>query len=112
MLGWSIDEVGLAVAILGVRADVGSTIARDYRIFTRVAAVQHFDQSHVPVSKRAMMAVELQLVSLVVVVFLEPVACVVAVLSLIVGHLLHENRRCIWKSLCFCDVRFDILQQV
>ena len=112
LLGRSINEIGFTVAILGVRADVRSAIARDYRIFTCVATVKHFDQTYVPVSQRAVMTVELKLVSLVVEVFLKPVAGMVAVLSLIMGYLLHNNSRWIWISLRFSDESFDILQQV
>ena len=59
LLGWSINEIRLTVAILGVCADVGSAIACDHRIFSRVATMKHLDQAHVPVSKEAMMTVEL-----------------------------------------------------
>lgn len=112
LLGWSINEIGVTVAILGVFAYVGSAIASDHRILSCIAAMKHFYQSHVPVSKEAMMAVELQLVGLVVVMFLKPVACVVAVLSLLVGNFLHDKSRWVWISLCFSDELFDTLQQI
>ena len=59
LLGWSINEIGLTVAILGVSADIGSAIACDHGIFSGIAAVKHFDQSRIPVSEEAMMAVQL-----------------------------------------------------
>ena len=112
LLGWSINEIGLAVAIRGICADVRSAVACDDGIFSRVAAVKHLDQRHVPVSKEAMVAVELQLVGLVVVVFLKPVACVVAVLSLFVGDFLHDKSRWFLISLCFSDKFFNALHQI
>ena len=112
LLGWSIHEICLAVAIRGICTDVRSAVACDDGIFSRVAAVKHLDQSHVPVSKEAMVAIELQLVRLVVVVFLQPIACVVAVLSLFVGYFLHDKSRWSLISLCFSDKFFDTLQQI
>ena len=56
-----------------------------------------------------MMAVELKLVSLIVVVLLKPIACVIAVLSLFVGDFLHDKSRWFWISLCFSDKFFDTL---
>ena len=54
---WSIDIIGLTGAILGVLANVRSTITCYYRKLTCVTAMEHLDQLGVPFLIRAVVTV-------------------------------------------------------
>ena len=58
------------------------------------------------------MAIELQVVSLIIEVLLQSVAGMVAILGLVVRYFYHEDGRRIWLTFYFSDIGFDLLNQL
>ena len=65
----------------------------------------------VPVLEEAVVAIELQLVSLIIKVLLKSIAGMVTILCLVVGYLNHEDLWSIWLTLHFSYIVFDLLNQ-
>ena len=65
----------------------------DHRILTRIAAMEHLNHFGVPVLNKAMVAVNLQLVSLVFVMALNHLSCVIDVLSVLMPDILNYESR-------------------
>ena len=65
----------------------------DHRLLTRIAAMKHLDHGGVPVLYKTMVAVNLQLVSLVIVMALDHLPCVEDVFRVLMPDILHHESR-------------------
>ena len=81
------------------------TISCQYRIFTCITIMEHFDTFGIPVLNKSMMTVELKLVSFSIVMTLNLISSVVNIFSVFIEYILYQNR---WWVLLFLNL-FNII---